>query len=65
MFRPEMFKQPTYDTVETTGEEQWRVTLRNFGKGLIWVAWITLGLIAACFYFIWILITGAFKAGNS
>jgi hypothetical protein len=65
MFKPEIFKQPEWDTVENTGDEEWRVTLRNFGKGLVWVLIVTAGLVAACFYFIWILIAAAFKAGES
>jgi len=51
--------------VETTGDEEWRVTLRNFGKGLVWVSIVTAGLVAACFYFVWIIIAAAFKVGNS
>ena len=65
MFRPEMFAKPEWATTENTGDEEWRVTLRNFGKGLVWVLIVTAGLVAACFYFIWILITAAFKVGNS
>lgn len=65
MFKPEMFKQPEWATVENTGDEEWRVTLRNFGKGLVWVLIVTAGLVAACFYFVWILIAAAFKVGNS
>ena len=65
MFRPEMFVKPTWDTAETTGDEEWRVTLRNLGKGLVWVLIVTAGLVAACFYFIWIIIAAAFKVGDS
>jgi hypothetical protein len=65
MFRPEMFAKPEYDTVEDGSPEAWKVTLTNFGKGLVWVAWITVGLVAACFYFIWIVIASTFKIGNS
>jgi len=65
MFKPEMFAKPEWDTVETTGDEEWRVTLRNFGKALTWLLIVTAGLVAACFYFIWIIIAAAFKVGNS
>jgi hypothetical protein len=65
MFKPEMFAKPEWATDRNTGDEEWRVTLRNFGKGLVWVLIVTAGLVAACFYFIWILITAAFKVGNS
>lgn len=65
MFKPEMFKQPEYETVEPGSPEEWQTTLRNLGKGLVWLLWISLGLVAACFYFIWLIIQSAFKVGNS
>ena len=41
MFKPERFAKPEWATTETTGDEEWRVTLRNFGKGLVWVLIVT------------------------
>ena len=65
MFKPDMFAQPEWATPGNTSDEEWRIVLRNAGKLMGWIAMVTLGLVAACFYFIWIIIAAAFKVGNS